>query len=159
ASRAIVCSASRPSSATLTALSSAPASTEIAATRCATTTRACATSPPTMTATLVAPGPRATTDPSPSTMATRASSVVQMGCAPTSTLPLLSVIVAARCSVSPTASAVSAAGLTPTHAAPMLPMVWCASERPITPYVYNADTSDTTAAPVDATAATVRHAC
>jgi len=112
-----------------------------------------------MTATLVAPGPRATTDPSPSTIATRASSVVQMGWAPTSTLPLLSVIVAARCSVSPTASAVSAAGLTPTHAAPMLPMVWCASERPITPYVYNADTSDTTAAPVDATAATVRHAC
>src|SRR5579872_3432622 len=42
---------------------------------------------------------------------------------PTSAVPFLSVMVAARCSVSPSEVAVSTAGASPTHVAPKLPIV------------------------------------
>jgi hypothetical protein len=91
-------------------------------TRCRTTIRACATSVPTTTLTVVEPGPRAITDPSGRTRATFESPVVQVGRAPTRMLPFLSVTVAAKCTESPIAEALSIAGRSPTQAAPMLPI-------------------------------------
>src|SRR6476619_3083656 len=92
-----------------------------------------ATSEPTTTLTVVAPGPRAITDPSARTTATLVSPVVQVGRAPTRMLPLWSAIVAAKCVVSPIANAVSTEGRRPTHDAPRFPIDRCDSDLPITP--------------------------
>jgi len=82
---------------------------------------------------VVAPGPCATTEPSLRTRATPGFSLDHAGLVPTRIAPALSVIVAARCSVSPIAVAVSTTGRTPTQATPRLPMVWCDSDLPTTP--------------------------
>ena len=102
-------------------------------TRCRTTRLACATFPPTTTATVVVPGPRATTAPLGSTVATLESPVVHVGRAPTRMLPFRSVIVAAKWVVSPIAATVSTAGRSPTHVAPMFPMDSCDSAVPTRP--------------------------
>src|SRR5207302_7341166 len=98
-----------------------------------TSRRALATSDPTTTVTVVKPRPRAMTDPSDATTATLESAVVHVGWAFTRMLPFLSATVAAKCSVSPIAVAVSIVGRSRTHAAPRFPMDWCDSDFPITP--------------------------
>jgi hypothetical protein len=72
-----------------------------------------------------------------------------------STLPFLSAIVAAKCTVSPMANAESIDGCSRTHAAPRLPNDWCASVSPTTPYEYNVAMMEAMAAPVDATTAMI----
>ena len=135
-------------------MSPAGLNTATPATCCFTRILELATSVPTTAVIVVNPAPRAITAPSAATVATLESPVVQVGCAPTRMLPLLSATVAAKWIVSPIALAVSIAGRSLTHAAPRLPIDWCDSELPITPYENSAVIMLMSAAPVDAMTAT-----
>jgi hypothetical protein len=123
----------RPPSFTTMRLSPDSVTTCSVATRGRTSTCERARRLPTAIVMVVRPGPFAMTVPLGSAMATLGFSLVQVGRAPMSTVPFRSVMVAARCSVSPIDVAVSAVGRSPTHAAPRLPMVLALSGSPMIP--------------------------
>ena len=78
-------------------------------------TRAAELKPCTLATTRVVPGPRATTVPPESTVATLESSVCQSSAEPTTAAPRRSVTAAMRGSVSPIAYNVSTRGVTTTR--------------------------------------------
>jgi hypothetical protein len=100
---------------------------------CFTVIRDRATCWPTTSTMLVAPGARVITVPSFATVAMVVSSLIHSSHEPTTTLPFLFVIVAARCSVSPTDGAVTAEGESPTHATPSVPTPTTDGSSPMTP--------------------------
>jgi hypothetical protein len=109
---------------------------------------------PTSSTMVVVPGARATTVPALSTVAIVVSSLLHWSHDPTSTLPLLLVTVAARCSVSPIEVAVRLEGDSPTQAAASGPMAsWVGPASPTMPYVRATLRIDTSAANVDTVAA------